>query len=107
MSKRKELDRKARRGIVLRSLPRGVYPVWDIEKQRIVHVRHVRINENVFPAKGWDKNGAAKVCETMERWCKPETSYIHDDLSTVEIGHDFGLNEMEINSISPSFLSEK
>ena len=42
----------------------------------------------------------------MEQWCNPETSYIHDDLSTVEIGHDFGLNEIEINSSSPAVLSE-
>ena len=44
VSKRKKLDPKARRGIVLRSLPRGVYRVWYIRKQRIVHVRHVRVN---------------------------------------------------------------
>ena len=50
VSKRKKLDTKARRAILLRCLPHRNYRVWDIESKRVHHVRHVRINESVYPA---------------------------------------------------------
>ena len=55
VSKRKKLDAKSRRGILLRSLPHRNYRVWDIKSGNIFHVRHVKINESVFPGREWDQ----------------------------------------------------
>lgn len=53
--KRKKLDDKGRRGIVLNCLPRGIYRIWDISKRSVHELRHVIINETVFPALEWGK----------------------------------------------------
>ena len=52
-SKRKKLDSKSRRGILLQSLPHRNYRVWDIEFRQVSHIRHLRINESVYPAADW------------------------------------------------------
>lgn len=48
---RNKLDEKSRRGIVLNFLPCGIYRVWDIYQKKIFDLRHVVINETMFPAK--------------------------------------------------------
>lgn len=50
--KRKKLDRRSKEGILLRCLPH-LYRVWIIETQTVEYVRHVAINEAVFPARKW------------------------------------------------------
>ena len=56
ISKRKKLDSKSRRGILLRSLPHRKYRVWDIESRRVYHIRHLKINESVYPAAEWSQS---------------------------------------------------
>lgn len=104
VSKRKKLDPKARRGILLQSLPRRNYRVWDIEKGNICHVRHVRVNESVFPAKEWNATGSSRVCDALKEWCKPlplEESGIqgHDGASD-------GEGEGAESSVQSTFVSE-
>lgn len=104
VSKRKELDPKASRGILLQSLPRGNYRVWDIESGKICQVRHVRINETVFPAKEWNESGSSRVCDALKEWCKPHQSaenrnYVHEGASDAE-------GDGVESSIQSTFISE-
>lgn len=56
VSERTEPDLKSRKGVRLRSLPHRNYKVWDIETCKVIHVRHGKINESIFPAKEWKHN---------------------------------------------------
>lgn len=91
---------------MLRSLPRGNYRVWDIEKRRVTTVRHIRINERVFPAKEGNHSGAKEVCEAMEQWCKPIASDRHVDFLNEDSGSDRDKNEGEGNSGLSPLLSD-
>lgn len=51
VAKRKKLEKKARRGILLRSLPHLNYRVYDIERREVKFARHVTINEDVLPGR--------------------------------------------------------
>lgn len=91
--KRKKIASKARRGIVLRCLSRGNYRLWDIEGHRTVEVRHVMINETLFPARLWRKgdsnsralkNWYANFLKLSEEPSPAETHSSVDNFSNME-----------------------
>ena len=90
-SKRKKLDSKSRRCILLRSLPHRNYRVWDINSGRLYHVRHVKINETVYPAAelGQENNGA--LSSWVDKMDDIEYDYVEegdDSLSVQSRGND-------------------
>ena len=50
VSHRKKLDSKSRGAFLLGCLLHRNYRVWDIESGCVYHMRHVRINESLYPA---------------------------------------------------------
>lgn len=67
---KKKVDTRSKRRILLRCMPQLNYSVWNIEERRVVHSRHVRFNDHVFPAREWTKRHASQVCAALEEMCK-------------------------------------
>ena len=58
---RNKLGKRSREAILLRSLPHSNYRVWFTDTQTVQHVRHVVINEEVFPARHWETEAQYEI----------------------------------------------
>ena len=48
----RKLDRRGRQGILLRCLAHNAYRIWDVQKRKVLRVRHLSFEETVFPRDG-------------------------------------------------------
>lgn len=51
--KKKKLEPRFQKGILISSLWHCNYRVWDIEDNRIIRARHVLFNEHILTAREW------------------------------------------------------
>ena len=58
--KRRKLDPKAKRGVLLGSVSYGKYRVWLEKEAKVIVSRHCRVVETEFPALTWAKDKALK-----------------------------------------------
>lgn len=64
--KTKKLDKRAKRGILLRSVSHRNYRVYDIQSRSIAFALHVQINENVIPGRNIFSTGWESTTEMLD-----------------------------------------
>lgn len=102
-SQKTKLDARGNRGILLRCLSHKNYRIWDLQKQKVQHVRHVKFNETIFPGRTTTSKGAARVCAKLQdlskRWKLLDDTALSSRTRELEMEKDGSEEELLVENI--------